>query len=105
MAWAVEMASYWFLCLPVCDAVAMSVEADVEGFLCLSNVLLSALPAFDQVGHVPCLAGGCSTYVDGLFRGRTLQNRHCSWFRWFDRGTILGVKQKTSTSCIPRVKM
>ena len=27
MAWAVEMA----LCLPVCDVVAMFVEADVEG--------------------------------------------------------------------------
>ena len=26
MAWAVEMASYWFLCPPVCDVVAMSVE-------------------------------------------------------------------------------
>ena len=31
MACAVEMASYWFLCPPVCDVVAMSVEADVEG--------------------------------------------------------------------------
>ena len=57
MAWAVEMASYWFLCPPVC----------------LPNVLLSALPAFDQVGHVPCLADGCSTYVEGLFRGRILE--------------------------------
>ena len=64
------MASYWFLCLPVCD-VAMTVEADVEVFLCLSNVLLTALPAFDQVNHVPCLAGGCSMYIEGLFRGRT----------------------------------
>ena len=73
MAWAVEMASYWFLCPPVCDVVAMTVEADVEGFLCLSNILLTALPAFDQVDHVPCLAGGCSTYmyVEGLFPGRT----------------------------------
>ena len=73
MAWAVEMASYWFLCPPVCDVVAMSVEADVDGVLCFSNVLLSALPAFDQVDHVPCLTGGCSTYVEGLFRGRTLE--------------------------------
>ena len=55
----------------MCDVVAMSIEADVEGFLCLSNVLLSALPAFDQVDHVPCLASGCSTYLEGLFRGRT----------------------------------
>ena len=65
MAWAVEMASYWFLCPPVCDVVAMSIEADVEGVLCLPNVLLSALPAFDQVDHVPCLSGGCSMYVEG----------------------------------------
>ena len=68
MAWAVEMASY---CPPVCDVIAMSVEADVEGVLCLPNILLLVLPAFDQVDHVPCLAGGCSTYVEGLFRGRT----------------------------------
>ena len=47
VAWAVEMASYWFLCLPMCDAISMSVEADVEGALCFSNVLLSALPTFD----------------------------------------------------------
>ena len=68
------MASYWFLCPPVCDVVAMSTKADVEGFLCLPNVLLSALPTFNQIDHVPtvaCLAGGCSTYVEGLFCGRT----------------------------------
>ena len=71
MAWAVEMTSYWFLCPPVCDVVAMSVEADVEGFFFVANVLLLALPAFDQVDHIRCLAGGCSTYIEGLFRGRT----------------------------------
>ena len=47
MAWVVEIISYWFLCAPVCDVVALSIKADVEGFLCLSNVLLSALPAFE----------------------------------------------------------
>ena len=51
------------------DVVAMSIKVDVEGRLCLPNVLLSALPAFNQVDHVPCLAGGCSTYVEGLFCG------------------------------------
>ena len=71
MAWAVEMASYWFLCPPVCDVVTTSVEADVEAFFVSPNVLLSALPAFDQVDHVPCLAGGYSTYIEGLFRDRT----------------------------------
>ena len=71
MAWAVEMASFWFLCPAVCDVVAMSIEIDVEGFLCLPNILLSALLAFNQVDHVPCFASGCSTYVEGLFRGRT----------------------------------
>ena len=58
----------------MCDVVAMSTKADVEGFLCLPNVLLSALPTFNQIDHVPtvaCLAGGCSTYVEGLFCGRT----------------------------------
>ena len=58
------MASYWFLCPPVCDVVAMSIE---EGVLCLSNILLSALPGFNQVDHVPCLASGCSMYVEGCF--------------------------------------
>ena len=49
----------------------MSVVADVERVLCscFSNVLLLALPAFDQVDHIPCLAGGCSTYVEGLVGG------------------------------------
>ena len=32
MAWAVEMASYWFLCPPMCD-VSMSVKADVRDFV------------------------------------------------------------------------
>ena len=77
MACAVEMASYWFLCPPVCDVVAMSIETDVEGVMCLPNVLLSALPAFDQVDHVPCLSGGCSMYVEGLFRGRTSEVGAC----------------------------
>ena len=67
MAWAVEMASYWFLCPLVCDVVAMSIETDVEGVMCLPNVLLSALPAFDQVDHVPCLSGGCSMYIKVCF--------------------------------------
>ena len=69
VARAVEMASYWFLCPPVFDVIAMSIEADVEGVLCLPNVLLMALPAFDQVDHVPYLAGCCITYVEGLFGG------------------------------------
>ena len=34
------------------DVLAMSIEADVEGVLSLSNVLLSALPAIDQVDHI-----------------------------------------------------
>ena len=71
MAWVVEMASNWFLCPLVCDVVAMSIEADVEGVLCLSNVLLSAFPALDQVDHVPCLAGGRSSYVECLVSGCT----------------------------------
>ena len=37
--------------------------------MCLSNVLLLAFPAFDQVDHVFCLAGSCSTYVEGLVGG------------------------------------
>ena len=49
MAWAVEMASYWFLCLLVCDVVAMSIEADVEGVLCFPNVLLAVLPAINAL--------------------------------------------------------
>ena len=57
MAWAVEMASYWFLCPLMCDVVAMSIEADVEGVLCLPNILLLAI---DQVDDVPYLAGGRS---------------------------------------------
>ena len=47
----------------MCDVIAMSVEEDVDGDLCLSNVLLSVLPAFNQVDHVPCLADYCSTML------------------------------------------
>ena len=43
----------------------------MEGVLCLPNVLLSALPAIDQVDHVPCLAGGHSSYVECLVSGCT----------------------------------
>ena len=38
---------------------------------CLPNMLVSALPALNQVDKVPCLAGGCTMYVEGLFHGRT----------------------------------
>ena len=55
----------------MCDVVAMSIEVDVEGVLCLPNVLLSALPAIDQVDYVPCLAGGRSSYVECLVSGCT----------------------------------
>ena len=71
MAWAVEMASNWYLCPLVCEVVAMSIEVDVEGVLYLPNVLLSALPAVIQVDHVPCLAGGRSSYVECLVSGCT----------------------------------
>ena len=37
------------------------------------NVPLTALPTFNQVGHVPYLAGGCSTYAEGLFGATVLQ--------------------------------
>ena len=43
----------------------------MEGVLCLTNVLLSALPAIDQVDHVPYLAGGRSSYVECLVSGCT----------------------------------
>ena len=68
------MASNWYLCPLVCDVIAMSIEADVEGVLCLSNTLLSALPAVIQVDHVPCLAGGRSSYVECLVSGCTSKN-------------------------------
>ena len=55
----------------MCDVVEMSIEADVEGVLCLPNTLLSALPAIDQVDDVPCLAGGRSSYVECLVSGCT----------------------------------
>ena len=74
VACAVEMACYWFLCPPMSDVIVMSVEADVEGVHCLSNILLTALPAFDDV---PCLAGSCSTYVEGLVGGCALNIGAC----------------------------
>ena len=39
----------------------------------LPNVLLSALPAINQVDHVPCLADGCSSYIECLVSGCTLK--------------------------------
>ena len=52
----------------------MYIEADVVRVLCLSNVLHSALPAIDQVDHVPCLAGGHNSYVECLVSGCTLKS-------------------------------
>ena len=44
---AVEMCRYWLLHLPMLDVIAVSVEADVEGVLCLSHILLLAPPALN----------------------------------------------------------
>lgn len=60
---AVKMCCYWLLHPPMQDVAAVSVEADVEGVLCLPHVLLLALPALNEVDYILCLAGGHGTYV------------------------------------------
>ena len=40
-------------------------QADMEGVLCFSHILLLASPALDEVDDIARHAGGCSSYVEG----------------------------------------
>ena len=42
----------------------MSIEADVEGILCLSLLLLLASPALNEVDDVADIVGGCSSCME-----------------------------------------
>ena len=70
---AVEVGRYWLLSSLVLDVTAVSIEADMEGVLCFSYMLLLASPALDEVDDIARLAGGCSSYVEGLASGSTLK--------------------------------
>ena len=65
----VEVGSYWFLCSILFDVTAVSVEVDMEGILCFSHVLLLASSAFNKIDDIAGLAGGCSSYMEGLASG------------------------------------
>ena len=41
-----NLGCYWLLCPPVCDVVTMGIQADMEGILCVSHVLLMTLPHY-----------------------------------------------------------
>ena len=41
----------------------------MEGVLCLSHILLLASPALYEIDDITCLAGGCSSYMEGLASG------------------------------------
>ena len=75
----------------------MSVEADVEGVLCLSHVLLSALPAFNQVDDIPFFTGGhrCSMYADG---GCAPKKRGCLGMCMVADEAVSGATRAASTS-------
>ena len=45
----------------------------MEGVLCFSPILLLASPALDEVDDIARLAGGCSSYMEGLASGGTLK--------------------------------
>ena len=69
MSWDVEVGCYWFLSTCVLDVTMVTIEADVEGVLCLSHILLLASPSLNEVDDITCLAGGCSLYMEGLDSG------------------------------------
>ena len=52
----------------MCNVSAVAIQADMEGVLSFSHVLLSALLALDQILG---LASGCSSYMEGLSSGCT----------------------------------
>ena len=47
----------------------MSIEVDMEGIRCFSHILLLASPALDKIDDIAGLAGGCSSYMEGLASG------------------------------------
>ena len=69
----VEVGRYWLLSSLVLDVTAVSIEADLEGVLCFSRILLLASPALYEVDDIARLAGGCSSYMEGLVSGGTLK--------------------------------
>ena len=47
----------------------MSIEVDVDGVLDFSHILLPTSPALDEIHDIARLAGGCSSYMEGLAGG------------------------------------
>ena len=71
MARDIEVGGYWFLSSFVPDVPSMSIEADVEKVLGFSHILLLASSALDEIDDIVRLAGGCTSYVEGLAWGGT----------------------------------
>ena len=69
MSQDVEVGCYWFLSIRVLDVTMVAIEADVEGVLCLSHILLLASPSPNEVDDIMCLARGVSSYMEGLTSG------------------------------------
>ena len=62
-----------FLCFHVSDVISVAVEADVQGILCHSNVLLAAPPALYQVHSALGLTGSRCAHLVGSFGDSTLE--------------------------------
>ena len=62
----IEVLSHWFLNLLVFDVISVAIEADVQGILGRTNILLSALPALYHVNCVLGLAGSSRAHLVGF---------------------------------------
>ena len=58
MSRLVEVVGYWFLQSLVGNIRPVSIEANVEAILCLTNILLLAHFALNQIDQVVCFASG-----------------------------------------------
>ena len=63
---SIEVLRHWFLHFLAFDVISVAIEADVQGILCSSNVLFSALPALYQIDHTLGLAGSRCVHLVGF---------------------------------------
>ena len=69
MSTLIEVLSHWFLCL-VFDVTSVTIEANVQGILCRTDVLFWALPALYQIDHILGLAGDRCVHLVRFFGDR-----------------------------------
>ena len=72
-----KVGSYWLFCPAMNNIVAMAIQADMEGVLCLSHILFMAFLTLNQVDHILGLTSGHSSYMEGLSSNDTPYGGAC----------------------------